>query len=40
MYVLQIAVMKGRGGILSAVTHYARMFEAVGVTEFTEFVGE
>ncbi len=39
MYVLQIAVMKGRGGILSAVTHYARMFDAVGVRSATLYRG-
>lgn len=39
MYALQIAVMKGRGGILSAVTHYARMFEAVGVHSATLYRG-
>lgn len=39
MYALQIAVMKGRGGILSAVTHYARMFEAVGVRSATLYRG-
>jgi glycosyltransferase involved in cell wall biosynthesis len=32
MFVLQAAVMKGRGGVLSAVLHYAAMFDAVGVT--------
>ena len=31
MFALQVAMMKGRGGILSAVTHYARMFDAAGV---------
>jgi hypothetical protein len=35
MFALQVAVMKGRGGILSAVTHYARKFEAVGVKSAT-----
>ena len=39
MFALQVAVMKGRGGILSAVTHYARMFEAVGVQSATLYRG-
>ncbi len=39
MYALQIAVMKGRGGILSAVSHYARMFSAVGVRSATLYRG-
>ncbi len=39
MFALQVAVMKGRGGILSAVTHYARMFEAVGVKSATLYRG-
>jgi glycosyltransferase involved in cell wall biosynthesis len=39
MFALQVAVMKGRGGILSAVTHYARMFEAVGVASATLYRG-
>jgi glycosyltransferase involved in cell wall biosynthesis len=39
MFALQVAVMKGRGGILSAVTHYARMFEAVGVPSATLYRG-
>jgi glycosyltransferase involved in cell wall biosynthesis len=39
MFALQVAVVKGRGGILSAVTHYARMFEAVGVASATLYRG-
>lgn len=39
MFVLQVAVMKGRGGMLSAVTHYARMFEAIGVRSATLYRG-
>ena len=39
MFALQVAVMKGRGGILSAVTHYARMFDAVGVASATLYRG-
>lgn len=39
MFALQVAMMKGRGGILSAVTHYARMFEAVGVKSATLYRG-
>ena len=31
MYALQTAVMKGQGGVLTSVFHYARMFDAVGV---------
>jgi glycosyltransferase involved in cell wall biosynthesis len=39
MFALQVAVMKGRGGILSAVTHYARMFEVVRVQSATLYRG-
>ncbi|MGQ0534219.1 MAG: glycosyltransferase family 4 protein [Caulobacteraceae bacterium] len=31
MFVLQIATTKGRGGIVTAMSHYARMFKASGV---------
>ncbi|HVY85952.1 MAG TPA: glycosyltransferase [Caulobacterales bacterium] len=31
MFVLQVAVVKGGGGITTAVRHYARMFDRVGV---------
>lgn len=32
MFALQVAVMKGRGGVFTSLFHYARMFESVGVT--------
>lgn len=31
MYALQTAVVKGQGGVLTSLFHYARMFDAVGV---------
>lgn len=39
MFVLQAAVVKGRGGIATAVAHYGRMFRAVGVRSATLFSG-
>lgn len=39
MFVLQAAVVKGRGGIATAVTHYERMARAVGVRSAVLFSG-
>src|SRR5262245_33349996 len=39
MFVLQSAVVKGRGGIATAVAHYERMFRAVGVRSAMLFSG-
>lgn len=39
MFVLQVAVVKGRGGIATAVAHYERMFRAVGVRSAVVFAG-
>lgn len=39
MFVLQVAVVKGRGGIATAVAHYERMFRAVGVRSAVLFRG-
>ncbi|MEZ5970876.1 MAG: glycosyltransferase [Hyphomonadaceae bacterium] len=39
MFVLQAAVVKGRGGIATAVAHYERMFRAVGVRSAVLFSG-
>jgi glycosyltransferase involved in cell wall biosynthesis len=39
MFVLQAAVVKGRGGIQTAVAHYARMFDDVGVASALVFRG-
>ena len=39
MFVLQSAVVKGRGGIATAVAHYERMFRAVGVRSAVLFSG-
>jgi glycosyltransferase involved in cell wall biosynthesis len=39
MFVLQVAVVKGRGGIATAVAHYERMFRAMGVSSAVVFRG-
>ncbi len=39
MFVLQVAVVKGRGGIATAVAHYERMFRAAGVGSAVLFSG-
>ncbi|GAM99993.1 glycosyl transferase [alpha proteobacterium U9-1i] len=39
MFVLQAAIVKGRGGIATAVAHYERMFRAVGVRSAVVFRG-
>ena len=39
MFVLQVAVVKGRGGIATAVAHYERMFRAMGVRSAVVFRG-
>lgn len=39
MFVLQAAMVKGRGGIATAVAHYERMFRAVGVRSAVVFKG-
>jgi glycosyltransferase involved in cell wall biosynthesis len=31
MFAVQVAVMKGRGGVLTSLSHYARMWDSVGV---------
>ena len=31
MFAMQVAVMKGRGGVLTSLFHYARMWDSVGV---------
>lgn len=39
MLALQVAVMKGRGGVFTSLFHYARMFEAVGVRSLCLYRG-
>jgi len=39
MFVLQVAIVKGRGGIATAVAHYERMFRAVGLRSAAVFRG-
>ncbi len=39
MFVLQAAMVKGRGGIATAVGHYERMFRAMGVRSAVVFKG-
>ncbi len=39
MFALQVAVMKGRGGVFTSLFHYARMFDAVGVTNVCLYRG-
>lgn len=39
MFVVQAAIVKGRGGIATAVAHYERMFRAVGVRSVVVFRG-
>lgn len=39
MFVLQVAIVKGRGGIATAIGHYERMFRAVGVRSAILFRG-
>lgn len=39
MFVLQVAVVKERGGVVTAMTHYERMFRAVGVRSALVFSG-
>jgi glycosyltransferase involved in cell wall biosynthesis len=39
MFVVQSALVKGRGGIATAVAHYERMFRAVGVRSVVLFSG-
>mgnify|MGYP001290196667 CR=1 FL=1 len=39
MFVLQVALVKGRGGVATAVAHYERMFRAVGVRSALLFRG-
>ena len=39
MFVLQVAMVKGRGGIATAIAHYERMFRTVGVRSALLFSG-
>jgi glycosyltransferase involved in cell wall biosynthesis len=39
MLALQVAVMKGRGGVFTSLFHYARMFESVGVRSLCLYRG-
>jgi len=39
MFVLQVAMVKGRGGIATAIAHYERMFRAVGVRSTVLYSG-
>lgn len=39
MLALQVAVMKGRGGVFTSLFHYARMFDAVGVRSLCLYRG-
>lgn len=39
MFALQVAVMKGRGGVFTSLFHYARMFDAVGVKSLCLYRG-
>ncbi len=39
MLAVQVAVMKGRGGVLTAARHYARMFDAVGTPSLCLYRG-
>lgn len=39
MFALQVAVMKGRGGVFTSLFHYARMFDSVGVPNLTLYRG-
>lgn len=39
MFVLQVAVVRGKGGIATAVAHYARMFRDLGVRSAALFRG-
>jgi glycosyltransferase involved in cell wall biosynthesis len=39
MFVLQIATTKGRGGIVTAMCHYARMFDACGIAHAAIYRG-
>ncbi|MGH8646926.1 MAG: glycosyltransferase [Gammaproteobacteria bacterium] len=39
MFAVQVAVMKGRGGVFTSLFHYARMFEAAGVTNVCLYRG-
>lgn len=39
MFALQVAVMKGRGGVFTSLFHYARMFDVVGVKSLCLYRG-
>lgn len=39
MFALQVAVMKGRGGVFTSLFHYAGMFDAVGVKSLCLYRG-
>lgn len=39
MFAVQVAVMKGRGGVFTSLFHYARMFEANGVRSVCLYSG-
>lgn len=39
MFALQVAVMKGRGGVFTSLFHYARMFDLVGVPSLCIYRG-
>ena len=39
MFAVQVAVMKGRGGVFTSLFHYARMWEQVGVKSVCVYRG-
>jgi len=39
MIAMQVAIMKGRGGVLTSILHYARMWESVGVASLCLYRG-
>lgn len=39
MFAMQVAVMKGRGGVLTSLLHYARMWDSVGVPSVSLYRG-
>lgn len=39
MFAVQVAIMKGRGGVFTSLFHYARLFEATGVRSVCLYAG-
>lgn len=39
MFAVQVAIMKGRGGVFTSLLHYARLFEAAGVRSVCLYAG-